>query len=352
MLGSEILEVVIGLVFIYLLFSTLVTLINEFIVSVLKLRAKGLKKIIKRTLDNEEGNELSDEFFKHPLIKYLAKGKRRPASYLSNQKFAKVVMDLIRTKGDVTNLGQTSILDQKTISQTIEDNEVCRLKGETRSLMLSFAKESADDINDFGRRLEAWFDEMNQRGHGWFKRQLKWITFGVSLAVAIGFNLDSVAIYDHLSKNPELRAEVFNEADQYMKDVDPLDFQKVETTDLVPIRLGLTQTIDSAATDSSRLDAVNNYYKAKSDLATYYKGQIKDNKTFNALGIGEFWKAPDKGGWCYRIIGWLLSAFALSLGAPFWFDMLNKLIALRSSLKSKEGNVNNSDQINLKNPVG
>jgi len=32
------------------------------------------------------------------------------------------------------------------------------------------------------------------------------------------------------------------------------------------------------------------------------------------------------------IIGWLITALALSLGAPFWFDLLNKLMNLRSSL--------------------
>jgi triacylglycerol lipase len=32
-----------------------------------------------------------------------------------------------------------------------------------------------------------------------------------------------------------------------------------------------------------------------------------------------------------RFLGWLLTALAVTLGAPFWFDLLNKLVSLRSS---------------------
>ena len=37
-----------------------------------------------------------------------------------------------------------------------------------------------------------------------------------------------------------------------------------------------------------------------------------------------------------HFFGWLLTALALSLGAPFWFDLLNKFIVVRSTVKPKE----------------
>jgi len=53
---------------------------------------------------------------------------------------------------------------------------------------------------------------------------------------------------------------------------------------------------------------------------------------------GWHWKHP--GGWWDQIywhwLGWLLTALAISLGAPFWFDMLNKLIVVRSTVKPRE----------------
>ena len=37
-----------------------------------------------------------------------------------------------------------------------------------------------------------------------------------------------------------------------------------------------------------------------------------------------------------HLFGWLLTALAISLGAPFWFDILNKIIVIRSTVKPKE----------------
>ena len=44
-------------------------------------------------------------------------------------------------------------------------------------------------------------------------------------------------------------------------------------------------------------------------------------------------------GWVFtltKIAGVLLTAFAASLGAPFWFDTLNRLMAVRGTGKSPE----------------
>jgi hypothetical protein len=31
------------------------------------------------------------------------------------------------------------------------------------------------------------------------------------------------------------------------------------------------------------------------------------------------------------VVGWLITGLAVALGAPFWFDLLNKLVNLRGS---------------------
>lgn len=43
------------------------------------------------------------------------------------------------------------------------------------------------------------------------------------------------------------------------------------------------------------------------------------------------------GVWAPRIIGWLLTVGALSLGAPFWFDVLNRFMNLRAASKINAG---------------
>ena len=42
-------------------------------------------------------------------------------------------------------------------------------------------------------------------------------------------------------------------------------------------------------------------------------------------------KSQDSGGWVLKVIGWLITGLAVALGAPFWFDLLNKLVNLRGA---------------------
>ncbi len=38
----------------------------------------------------------------------------------------------------------------------------------------------------------------------------------------------------------------------------------------------------------------------------------------------------------HHILGWLVTALAASMGAPFWFDLLNKMMVIRSTVKPHE----------------
>ncbi len=309
MTGFETLEIVIGLVFVYLLFSILVTLVVEYISAASSLRAKNLKRIIQRALD-ENGSNLSAVFYNHPSIKYLGKKDGHMPSNINSDKFAKVVLDLIRTGGDLQQLGKTSALDEKEAPITKALDAIPMLGSETKSLLKSMAKEASEDINDFGKRLESMFNETVERGQGWFNREIKKVTFVVSIVCAIALNIDSVAIYHQLSANADLRTQIANGAADYMKSKDsPVD-----------------------------PDMGVSYDSAQSKLIKFYEGGLKENT--NMLKIG--W---DDAAWSYfttgynflmSLLGWLISGLAISLGAPFWFDLLNKLVALRSAGKSKD----------------
>jgi hypothetical protein len=52
------------------------------------------------------------------------------------------------------------------------------------------------------------------------------------------------------------------------------------------------------------------------------------NGQFN-LGWGKL--PQDVGGWLLKIIGLTITTLAVSLGAPFWFDVLKNLANMRST---------------------
>jgi hypothetical protein len=70
MLGNPMLDVAIGLIFLYLVLSIIVTVLQEFISSYLKWRPKNLQDAIVELI----GKENKAKFFKHPLIFPLFRG--------------------------------------------------------------------------------------------------------------------------------------------------------------------------------------------------------------------------------------------------------------------------------------
>jgi hypothetical protein len=63
------------------------------------------------------------------------------------------------------------------------------------------------------------------------------------------------------------------------------------------------------------------------DALNYYNGApaLGDNSLINAVTAISL------------IGGWVMTAFAVTLGAPFWFDVLSKLMIVRSTIKPKDG---------------
>ncbi|MEO8448436.1 MAG: hypothetical protein ABI647_01525 [Gemmatimonadota bacterium] len=103
MLGSGVLDTAIGLVFVFLLVSMLVTIGNEMIAAALLSRAKWLRKGIDRLLESDWAQKL----YAHPLIEGSAAvpSSKAPGSwtirgtgpsYIPSRSFANVLLDLVR----------------------------------------------------------------------------------------------------------------------------------------------------------------------------------------------------------------------------------------------------------------
>ena len=89
MLNSSILDVVIGLAYVYLILSLIVSAANEMFTSVLRWRARTLKAGITELLDAE----LAGRFYAHPLIAKLGAPRRDP-SYLPARTFSLALLDV------------------------------------------------------------------------------------------------------------------------------------------------------------------------------------------------------------------------------------------------------------------
>lgn len=367
MINSSILDIVIGLVFIYLLYSLMTTLIQEIIASHFGFRAKILERAVFRMLEDENkfnskfrsvlylfkksGNgglrhSMSGEFYEHPLIKFLGENNNHDKpSYLNKETFSKVIIDLLR--GSQVKPGDdVQELIQKALDGKRANWDDAKISSETASFLRSIWADANGDIAKFRTYLEVWFEETMDRATGWYKKHTQFILFFVGFAIAIAFNVDTLKIVNKLEKDPKLREQIVQQADAFVKDHPDLD------TELMQQEIEFKRSVARRMKADSALD--------KKDIGTYIEDSLKlvkyqllkarrdtlMNRAESLLqkdirnvhhSLGLEWESYECNSSLLEciflsIVGWTLTALALSLGAPFWFDLLNKLMKLRGSV--------------------
>lgn len=151
MTGAIALDVVIGLVFIYLLYSLFATIICEIIAVQLGIRERNLKQAIRRMLEDfpetsenkiiaffrQVGRSVSEVFvnyegpaacvfYRLPIIKYFARNTfhSKPA-YITKQNFSKAVLEIFRRYGGGDDLGDLEKI-QNVLQGKIQHTEVLK----------------------------------------------------------------------------------------------------------------------------------------------------------------------------------------------------------------------------------
>jgi hypothetical protein len=180
------------------------------------------------------------------------------------------------------------------------------------------------------RNVEQWFDDTMDRASGWYKRHTQlWLGI-VGFAVALMLNVDTITIATTLWRDPTLRQNVVEQAQKY---------QPTTTASGQPIA-----NPDQAAQAIRDLSA-----KLSQDLRLpigwrieAYALQANETCTLLPLQAGQVWGLPN-GANCIRVqeavpnpgvglisklMGLIITAAAVTQGAPFWFDLLQKTLRL------------------------
>ena len=132
-------------------------------------------------------------------------------------------------------------------------------------------------------------------------------------------NVNSTSIFQTLKDNPEVRAAVVRQATDYFEiEIASSDSSKKDSLSIAELRA----EIDSLRT--TQIDQLN------SSLGLGW--EMKQGETL-AQEIVDVLSSPISN-WI-QILGWLITTLALSLGASFWFDMLKKVVNIKSEITKK-----------------
>ena len=363
MLGSSVLEVAIGVVFVYLLLSLICTALNEGISSVINKRGKNLFEGVKNLLNDPEFTGLAQELYHHGLVDGLSQNASKPGeptrlpSYMHSGTFSLALLDILGARGAITtadtnvaidaeaaaklksardaavaSAGQPGNLDLVnkvaiTLEQALAIGRTLAAKspdalatvqagvntlpdGHSKESMLVLidktrreVKNAEHQVEAFRQNIETWYNNSMDRVGGWYKRWTQRVLFILAFVVVFAANADTLMLIQRLTMDGAVRAALVNAAQDAAKLPAP----------------------EGGAVDT-RVNAVLDRAKDL-NLPLGWALAVNDPRHIPLEKSG--W---DFSGWLlFKVFGLLISACAVSLGAPFWFDLLSKFVNIRGT---------------------
>jgi hypothetical protein len=294
-MSTPALQFAISLIFVYLLLSALSSAIQEIIANLVKWRSNTLETAITNLLGD---SHLKDSIYDHALVKGILRPswlftkveRMHKPSYISSAIFAQVLQDL-RTTG-------TSMPAQT-------------------QKVLNVILQGATNAEEERKKIEKWFDDAMDNVSGWYKRKAHAWLCVISFGVCIAINADTIAIGKVLWNDPSARAAMSDAAKKYVDNAANQNQQK--------------QGANATATQITPTEQVKNELQ----------GVVQARNNLNNLAVPLGWcKAsaadcsedrqwPTGDEWFLKVLGILITVLAVSQGAPFWFDLLQKVVNLR-----------------------
>ena len=322
MFGSEILDVAIGLVCFFLLLSLVCTSIKEAIETVMKYRARDLERGIREMLASSNAPNLVADLYAHPLINALFLGRYNPKntknlpSYIPPATFAFALLDIIHPAGTVSMPAPseesiaTPHLAAAQRMGTLRAAIITHPNATIQGALLPLLDAAGSDAEQMRKNVESWYDSVMDRVSGLYKRRTQIIIAAIALSLASLFNADAIGIARYIGTNQTARAVIVAHAQQEIREQGA-----ASNPDLVHSMVWLE--------DQGGIPIGWRFKPAPNQDETDYKQDWR--------------QAPATvGAWAIKLAGLLCTTFAISLGAPFWFDVLNKFMVIRSTVKPRE----------------
>ena len=390
MLGSVVLDVAIGMAFVYLLLSLIASVVQEILATFMQLRSANLERALRSLFSGEslpvatpfalpraDGDPLQapaaagvrsvslvEGLYDHGLVRGLYRDPdtdlaseeddiwRMPGAvlrtmgnqlrfflrwtigirpgrqmgflkdplllpaYIPSETFALAMIDLLNP-GKATGAATVPAIVHLLTKE----------KGKGAQALRTLAIAAEGDLVKFQNSLETWYNSAMDRASGWYKHYVQTILLGIGMVLAILFNVDSIRVARTLWTDRDVRQAMVQTASDYEAKNSKAQSPTTTAIDVAALR-----------------DELNSTSRAFNDAATKtllpVGWQVPLSEHFKHLcsrdWVGKIGsKLADFSNW-QLFFGWCVTAMALSLGAPFWFDTLNRFMVVRGTVKPAE----------------
>jgi hypothetical protein len=210
------------------------------------------------------------------------------------------------------------------------------------------ADQANKTINDVSAQVAKWFDAEMERLSNIYKRRSQFFLFFVGLLVAFLLNVNTIDIADALAKNPALREAVVEQARSISNKSDPKDptwTNALEQLNKLALPIGANACpVPPAPPDKSAQPFANPVVTVTAEATAAPEATATPSPTTNLTAdnttVSDGTISPSIPLSCndarVRWIGILITAAAVALGGPFWFDLLKSLTSRAESSKADE----------------
>lgn len=314
------LDVAIALVLMYLVLSLIATIINEIIATFFALRAANLAGAIGQIIDVPV---LKADFYNHGLVAGTRDAVGKHVSYMSGDTFALALLASLDPTKPLPGFA-----DIKGAVENLPDSNI-------RDVLLAQVAAAGTDLAALRKNVSSWFDTAMDRVSGTYKRNTKVISLIVGILIAGIMNADTISVAKHLWGDGAVRAEMVQAADTIVQK--ELARTAGEGAGTTPPQA--SSSIGGAAGTAPPPVHQTKREKSPSPLVTQATSAIANaTDALRPLPIGWPLHVQQSGGlgavvlfWLVTLGGWLMTGLAISLGAPFWFDLLSKFMNIRGT---------------------
>jgi len=322
-LNSLIVDVAIGLVFVFAATAAATSAATEMVARLLGLRGeyllRGLRSLVDGTADldqpkatqellgtiilRNQGQGQKEKLSLETVAKPSVRERKRLPAYIPARSFSRAVVDMLIP--DATQ--PTSLTKLRDAVNKMPSHAV--LKESLQALL----KSGEDDVEAFRRSVEEWYDDHMARVSGWYKRQVRWVSLVIGAVLVVVVNINTVTITRALYSDEALRESVVTTAVQSSncRQEAPAECLRDIRSQIVGLRgAGLPIGWGTVPACTAR----------KCDV-------------LERLGFTDAARPAQADVWLalWVLIGFVITAAALVPGARFWFDFLGRLGSLRST---------------------
>ena len=256
------LDVAIGLTFLFVILGLFLTIFQELTASLLGTRSRNLKALI-RNLIAEGSNSAQDqplkELIHHRLIKQILppeisklwpsewirnlalyffdkEDKEKFPSYISPERFTTIIIDLVaRAKGGkiedqpaapLVSAPASKPATGKDLLDSFRSRVDALPDGALKDNLLTLLNDIVVPKKDAQLQLDAiraaiskWFNDSVDRAAGWYKRRTQSFVFAYALLLAIVLNIDTVHVARTLHDDPVLGSAIVDQAENFVEEV-------------------------------------------------------------------------------------------------------------------------------------